>query len=474
MRIAHAVSLVLILLAVLPQACQCDRVYTDRDLILENPLQSTCIFLGVIFFSTGFEIVCELMGESENHYTRTIFNSVKEEVAVLGVAQLLLLFAEYAMTSFTVVSRDWLVVIEFTSLCLFFMAVAFCITTSFIGVAMQLQSKYWRTFEWSRLEADAYHTTSERLYKFARRYFVDVITALARQRNQQVVEIPAVALHTFLSFHEKQLLKSIVDFTMQTWAGLGALIIINLCRAEIVVVLVSNDGLTQILTFINIIGVGIAIGHLIFHGVLERRLMEFLQKQVDPATAKLEEAASSCLFLGSTRWTLEVFKIVNLGILWYCAVMIVAFVNQTFVEAGYYCILIYINALIPPLLFCHNYPWTVKVVLLTSVLGKKLNYDVIDLLQNGDAEVDQEDDEEELEETSAVLRLPREERGDTEDLELELDDEPPASATVVCLHESLPKDQRPPGEPTHIIGVPPVENLAKRWKMRNPQPLFAD
>ena len=477
---ASAVSL-------LPSCCEAvsGGVYTNQDLILVNPLQSTSIFLGVIFFSTGFELVCELMDAHENKYTRTIFYSVKEEVAVLGFAQLLLLFAEYAMASFTVVGRDWLVVIEFTSLCLVYMAISFCIITSFVGVAMQLQAKYWRTFEWARLDADAYHSSSERLYKFARRYFVDVITALVRQRDQLVVEVPAVALSTFLAVHEKRLLPSIVDFTMQTWAGLGILVIINLCRAEIVVA-INNDSLTQILTFINVIGLGTAIAHVLIHSVLERRLLEFLQKQVDPTTAKLDEAADRCLFFASTRWTLEVFKIINLCMLWYCAVMIVAFVNQSSVVAGWYCVFIYINALLPPLIFCFNYPWTVKVVVLTSALGKHLNYDAVELLERDGVGDDESSDDDDLDEgalqsaSGPMLRMPHErgavggDAGGGSDIELELDDEPSTNGVEVRLHESLPKEQRPPGEPTRILGVPPVENLAKRWKLRHSQPLFVD
>lgn len=116
-------------------------VYTNQDLILVNPLQSTSIFLGVIFFSTGFELACERMDNHVNKYTKIFFYSIKEEMAVLGFAQLVLLFVLYAAVSFTSVKLSWLIVIEFTQLCLVYMAFAFVVMATFIGVSLQLYSR---------------------------------------------------------------------------------------------------------------------------------------------------------------------------------------------------------------------------------------------------------------------------------------------------------------------------------------------
>lgn len=530
-RIVRMIGIVALCCLTSPVFAQVDvraSIYANGDLILINPQQSTAIFISVIVCSTGLEFLFEILESQTNRYIRVIYKSVKEECTVLGLSELVLLFIAF---SFTGLSQTWRIVIQWVAMCLLYMACAYTIFVSVVMIFLKLNAKAWFTFEWARLDADVYHTSNEQLFKLARRYFTSRLVDVIRERfKKNVAEIPAVAFSSYITHVEKQYLRMMLDFSMKTYGGLAFVIVLNGSRS-ITVATIAQANIGQIISFMAVVGYGIVLAQFIVKLILERRLRQFLLLQTNSETAKRDLGAESCLFFTSASATFEVFKIFFLSMMWYTAVFIMCYLYTSWAAVGYYCILMYIFAIIPPILFCLQLPWCFTLVVWCAGLVGNLDSRGIDLLLKGVSALN--DDEESEDEKATAEAKQRAKQGDNDNDEQALDDdfEDPrqkrnrphptehgestheleshrfretttgggSNGVVVgqetkhtnffgevedtdwtadeyngprlTLHDSVPEELAPRGEPERILGVLPV-HIKKEWQVKALRPVF--
>ena len=468
-----------------------DSVYFNGDLILVNPQQSTAIFLVVIASSTILEFCFEKAGEQRNIYIRTIVRALKEELTVISTSQLILLFVAY---SFSMLSSLWRFTLEWVVLTLAYLCLAYAAGITTILILLKWRSLTWRTFEWARIEADAHHSNSEQLFKIARLYFADEVSSRANQHGTMHVEIPLVAYSSFLSRVERSLLKYIMDFSMKTWGLLSLIIIVNGARS-LTVGTIDTTNVGQITSFVIVIGYVPLLVYLAVHRSLERRLRQFILRQRHPESRVEGATGLQCLFFRSPIATLEVFKAFLLIMMWYSAVFISGFVYVSYHSLGYFAVIVYAIGAVPPIVTCFSFPWTINVVTMCVSLGTELDK-AVDHLKNGvqvDDDIASEDSDDELGSVDAhpnnqkKLKKKKEGGGNTEEMHTTTSKargNVAASALSffpdeyngppVTFHDGLPEDQVPPGEPSRIMGVVPVNAMAsrKKWIKKTSRPIF--
>lgn len=489
-------------------------IYSNGDLILVNPQQSTVIFLSVIVSSTLLEWAIEVMGGHPNKYIRIIFFAVKEEATCIAFTEMVLLFVAFSFD----LSRQWRVVIQWVVMCLLFLVFAFTIMVTVVVMLLRVQARRWRTFEWAKIEADATHDTHEQIFKLSRAYFLHKVMQKLSDCGVRTTEIPLVAFSAFIGRVERRLIPGVLDFTLRTWAGLGLVIVLNGARSVTAASVTSRSTLVQILTFVFIIGYGILVAYAAVHLLLTRRLRQFMLtfavqlergeteiKSSSQSTAKVAKNTQQCLYFRSPGATFELIKVLMLSMVWYVAVLIMAYVYVSFSEVGWYALLIYAAAAVPPVVMTYKLPWTLNVVTICVALGddmeNRTGEDVSRFLASvADSDSEQEgggggdanggvdgrgNDTASMAPIGIPVGMDLRSLG-TSSPARDIDDDdtivgPGAGAQPadewtgrdITLHSLTPPDHQPTGDPQRLMGVPPSESLAKKFEKRQSRPVFS-
>ena len=449
-------------------------IYSNGDLILVNPQQSTAIFVSVIVFSTLLEYVIERIQQAKNRYVRTIVLASKDEITNMGFVTMVLLFVAFSFP----LAASWRVVSQWVVMCLTYMAFGYVFMISVILAMMSLRVGKWRVFEWARIEADAHHSSSEQLFKTAREYFVLLVRATIPEHSDRLEDSSLVTFSSYLARVERRHLADITDFSFKTWFGLGLMIIVNGARALTAATIQSNKNLIQVLTYIGITGYGTLILYLIAHGFFQRRFRNYLFQQIvsvqNGTVPELDRATTpqQCFFFRSMTASLEVFKVTQLCFMWYIAVQIMAYTYVAWIEVEWFALLIYLGAAIPVIAFLYIYPWTLNLIFMCQALGTSYDADLVRRLlmeevAASDSDSDEDSDGEFDDEEEADKKKKKSGSAGILDAEL-LAVEDEWTGPDVTLHSSVPEDQAPKGEPAKLVGVPP----ANKFQHKPSRPIF--
>jgi hypothetical protein len=465
-------------------------IYSNGDLILVNPQQSTVIFVSVIVCSTLLEYLITRLQSAKNKYLRTIVVASKDEITNIGFVQMLLLFVVYSFP----LSGSWAAVILWVTMCLLYMAITYVIMASIVLALLRLQGNRWRIFEWARIDADAHHTGSEQLFKTARQYFVAAVRSQNENDNadldEKLEDTSLVAFSSYLMRIQRRNLRQVTDFGFKTWFGCGLMIVINGSRAITAASIDRSNVLLQVLSFVGVSGYGTILLFLVAHTMFQRRLRRFLVARVlelkkkteptlqagvfderldrppeDVGPVKLDRSVTpqQCFFFRSMSATLEMFKIVQLCLMWYFAVGIMAYAFVAWDAVQWFALLIYAGAAIPLLIFLRVYPWTVNLIMICQSLGDHFDMDLVKaLLGDNDVETDSDSDgsDDDGDKGDGKKReglAPAELDAELREVEDEWNGE-----HVVTLHETVPPDMKPQGEPSKLVGVAPRAKFERK------------
>ena len=395
-------------------------IYANDDLILVNPQQSTAIFLTVIVASTVLELFLGTVAKRRNLYYLMMVQAIKEEITVIGFC---IMSLQFAGSSFPELSPTWKTVAAWVTASFVYISFMYVGTVIFLAPQMKRRAQMWRTFEWARIDADSHHSATEEIFKLSRRFFVQELSNHFRQEGEELTNIPPVALSSYTYFRSIEGLKEIFDFSLKTWLILGLFVLINGMRTITIDSLGGSTVLPQTITFLIIIGYLVLLLQFVLATVLERRLRQFLIKQLSPDSYKGESDAMSCLFLASSGATYELTKGFLLTIMWFFVYFMLAFLSASIKDMGYISILFVFLAIPPPIGVLLLTPWIIHTVCVCEALSAKNRESAIEHLEGGCVVLDEVDDDvlaiEDADgivyrkkmETEALLSVPIQERG---------------------------------------------------------------
>lgn len=518
-------SLLLVVLNA-PLPAEASSLFDSGNLILINPLQSSSIFLAIILSSVGLEVFVESLDHVRHRYLRVTLGLLQQEITVLGLVEVMSLSISYGVN----LDRDVQQRIDATALVVVYIALCYGLINAALAVVLHHRAKYWMRFEWGRLNADAQHSSLERDFKVARRWFMELLQQQLAARNQIITNVPPVIFSVFLGHVEKQYLRNLFKVTFLSWGGLVVAILLSLLRYSVV-----DEGAfaAEIHSFILLIGYGSTFLFYAITALINRRLRmglaAALQNQVDEAAQKAAQTDASvgggdptvsssrfaesgrngptsgsrhsfdaihCLLFRSFTVTVEIYKALNLTMLWFISMMIVVEGYVAYLAHGWFCILVLVLESLPPVIFFYGRWSTAMHTLIKCIaLSKHVDSDTIERLQQGSLALDNSDDEERPLPSAAspgradgsarravnsrplpmnhleemLLGDPRQQP--QIDLEEGVDDEP--EGHFGTMHDQTAPEAQPAGDPDMVVGVPPRRRReASPWKVRPMEPIF--
>lgn len=379
-------------------------LYSSGETIIANPLESSSILLVVVLLCACMEYLFTLAGEIKGKFFHEMFDTISEEILVVGVLSLLLSFGSSIPDS---IPPSWCIMLQWTHVCLLFMGIFFVLMLVSMVLVMYRQHATYRKFEINRISNKAFElNASELTYKHAYQHFRLCCKAYGIQEDLELVCFSDYVLKT-----EKEHLVIIGDLTWRSWLGLTVMVIINASRTRIpalVDALGDHKDTVDIATYIFFMGMLPMLMFIKISTTLSTRLSQFLDKRGvtssvsgreretlldDPllgggggdATGNeggsgprirpsdLEDPRSFLLWQ-TPETTLAILQMLFLAVVWYGAVFCLNMLYITFTLPSIYLTLLFIiSCFVPVVVIALFLPKTLFMVALLSALGSCFN-----------------------------------------------------------------------------------------------------
>jgi hypothetical protein len=377
-------------------------LYSSGEIIIANPLESSSVLLVVVLLCACMEYLFTLAGEIKGKFFHQMFDTISEEILVVGVLSLLLSFGSSIPSS---IPASWCIMLQWTHVCLLFMGVFFVLMLVSMVFVMHRHHTTYRKFEINRISNKAFElNTAELSYKHAYQQFRLCCQAYSIQEDLELVCFSDYVLKT-----EKEQLVTVGDLTWRSWLGLTVMVVINASRTRVpalIDALGDQKDTVDIATFIFFMGMVPMLVFLKISSTLSSRLSQFLDKRgVTSSVAAREretllddpllgggadgagnpdggsairpsdlEDPRSFLLWQTPETTLAILQMVFLAIVWYGAVFCLNMLYVTFTLPSIYLTLLFvISCLIPVFVLTMFLPRTLFNVALLSSLGSCFN-----------------------------------------------------------------------------------------------------
>ena len=369
-----------------------DSFYTYGDIIVQNPVESTVVFLIVVTVCATLEYIFTLADEVQNKFFGKIFDTVSEEILIVGLLSLLVTFG----SSVIPLTDSWNMMFQWTHVCLLHIGIFFVLTLLLILLLVVTQNASFRKFEASRINLSTFDLAGrERLYKLAFLNFRSSCSAFGIHDELQYAEY-------LLHFERRNVIK-LGNLTWKSWLALSIVIVINALRTRapaLVPALQSNQDTINVASYIGVVGYGTLGMFLSFHLTLQRRLRLYLDKQAAADVRKfggLQDSSSAAakpllsiaelddpqafLLWQTLDSTIAILQIVFLFFVWYMAIFSLNMLYITFSLPNVYLTIIFVAAaLLPLVLFFILVPWTLTMVACLSSSGTCVNRPLVSKL----------------------------------------------------------------------------------------------
>jgi len=335
---------------------------SSGEVMLKNPVDTCVIFIVVIALCAGIEMSIQHLSNVQNKYFRVIFGAFLEEVMIVGVLSLLLLFGTSIIPG---ISDRWMTIFRWMVMCLFFMALFFALIVISMYVRGQFAIKAHRLFEETRQGSDIMFSWNEKRY-------IDVCKRFkASAAYVSIKNIESLRFADYLAKMQRHNVVQITDLSWKSWAWLSVLVVINVFRSKLTAPnqnVIDVDTMTEfelvkaVWSYILVIGYGTVLLFLILHYTIQQRLVRYLSEEPLPGMGtepvrKTESAASTGLntgaadkaaqpkserevlvemledpsknlLMGSIERTLEFIQIVIMWLEWYLSVFALGMVSS--------------------------------------------------------------------------------------------------------------------------------------------------
>ena len=366
-------------------------LYSSGDIILQNPIESSAIFLVVVVMCSSIEYLFSLAGDVESKFFRVMFDTISEEILVVGVLSLLLTFGSSVIRS---LPPSWSTMFQWAHICLLFMGIMFIALLSAVMFFVFSGNSKWKKFESVRLRAGTEGMkVSERDYAAAVDKFKLALRAFDYPTN--------VPLSEYLLKAEKKNLIALGNLSWKSWLALSTIVVLNALRTKVVteifpdpdpldpdIILDQTGNIVNVAVFIVICGYGTLALFLGINRQLQRRYRQYLMLNNGPRGVDRDRAEDdqdiqvtrldlddpqSFLLWQSLSNSIALVQAVLMFLVWYSAVFFLNIVYQTFTFNIALTLMFLIAAMLPMVIFVIWVPGTLTAIALLSTLGTNLN-----------------------------------------------------------------------------------------------------
>ena len=362
-------------------------LYTSGDVILQNPIESSAIFLIVVVVCGSIEYLFTLADEVDSKFFRQMFETIAEEVLVVGVLSLMLTFGSSLIRN---LPEQWSVMFDWAHICLLFMGVMFVVLLCAITLNVLSGNKRWAKFENSRISLSP-ESHSAREQKFR----------LSYEKFQVAVKAHGFCVDVHFSHYllkaEKANLVTLGDLSWKSWLALSTIVVLNALRTKLIPqhpsptepneLLNSTDSLINIASYVVLAGYGTIALFLWMHFTLQLRFRQYLMLTTNKGEkegadgAGLDEPLNkmdlddpqSFLMWQSLNSTLSMLQAVFMFLVWYSSVFFLNMMYRSFEQNIAVALMLVCVAFAPLAIFIFTVPWTLTSVAILSSLGTSLN-----------------------------------------------------------------------------------------------------
>lgn len=386
-------------------------LYSSGDIILENPIESSAIFLVVVVICASLEYLFTLAGDVGSKFFRVMFETISEEVLVVGSLSLLLTFGS---SFFQSLPSSWAVMFQWTHICLLFMGVTFVVLLILTVATAFASNTKWKKFENSRMQGSPEGLSArEQKYRLAHEKFVLALRAFGLPTT--------VSFSQYLLKAEKRNLVALGNLSWKSWLALSTIVVLNALRTKInpqspsatdpYDVLSTTDAIINVSSFIALAGYGTLAMFFYIHFSLQHRFRQYLMLNAgqgnnldemdemrgaagggggggggsSPGNAGGGDASQplvngridlddpqSFLLWQNLNSTMSLIQACLMFFVWYSAVFFLNMVYTTFTFDIAFALLLIIAAMLPLIIFVVLVPWTLTTVAVLSTLGTNL------------------------------------------------------------------------------------------------------
>jgi hypothetical protein len=370
-------------------------LYASGDIILTNPIESSTIFLLVVFGSACIEYLFGLAREVESKFFRVMLDAINEEVLVVGILSLLLTFGSSVLRS---LPDQWLVMFEWAHMCLFFMAIMFIVLVCSLLLAVFTGHRTWKKFETSRMKNPNEQVSGrEQKFRLAWGKFQLALKAFGFRTD--------VSFSWYLLKTEKEILFLLTDLSWKSWLALSTIVILNALRTKLVPTEDTDaNKLINIVTFVAFCGYGTLGLFLWLHFRLQHRFRQYLllnsgkgrsdegniASELSATKADLDDPRSFLVWQ-NINGTISVLQATLMFLVWYSSVFFLNLVYEAFALNFLLAIAITATAMLPLCVWVVMCPWTLLTITTLSSLGINLDEVIVRGLELG--HTDQQEEE---------------------------------------------------------------------------------
>lgn len=362
-------------------------LYTSGDLILQNPIESSSIFLIVVVVCASIEYLFALGEEIDSKFFREMFSTMSEEVLVIGVLSLMLTFGSSVIPTLPL---QWAVMFDWAHICLLFMGLMLVGLICLVSLNVFSHNKAWAKFETNKITYSGdTHSSREQRFKMAYEKF-----HIALKAHGYGTDIPFAE---YVLRGEKRNLIALGNLSWKSWLALSTIVVLNAMRTRAVPqhpsqtdpndLLNETDNLINIAMYIGVCGYGTLALFLAIHLRLQLRFRQYLMlttggnegqrpggldEPLAPTINDLDDPQSFLLWQSETQ-SMAMVQAVLMFLVWYMAVFGLNMMYRTFTFNVGFTILILGAAIAPLVTFLAMVPWTLTTIAILSSLGTSLN-----------------------------------------------------------------------------------------------------
>jgi hypothetical protein len=372
-------------------------IYSSGDLVLLKPVETTTIFLSVFLIASILEFLIDTAAGVRNKYFKVIFNLINQEVMIIGVLVLMLVFTQtvYKWEPLYVFIFKWAI------MCLFLMVLFFCAIVVILIAFTKRLAASWAEFEAEKMDSETNLTGLQMDYKNGFLKFMQCMQAYGYSASL------GVRFSDYLTKMIRRYMVKLSSLSWTVWICLAAFVMFNAIRAEATRA-ISQMGVENIqslsqqqkfinyLSFIVLQGYVVLAAFLAFFFSLKRRLTGFLNgtrsvyggnsrgNGLDaPLAANLGGAGTVAadtlddpriyLFRRSVESTVELLQIILICLEWYTATFSVSFIIPIYDGFPIHTMVILYVVAAGPLAMIPLLPRTLMMISMMSSLGMNLD-----------------------------------------------------------------------------------------------------
>jgi hypothetical protein len=373
-----------------PPATELPTIYRSGDLVLQNPQETCIIFVSVILISALLEYGLQRLQNVGNKYARILVNTMSQEVTIIGVLALFLMFSVSVIPK-RYITPLFVSLFSWANMSLFFMAAFFILNVVYQFAFAAIDSRRWKTFEEGRLDSEELATLSYRERRYKQCY------DLYRQRLDAKAGLSPSSL-PFYEYINRTLHKQLVrvsNLSYRTWLSLSVVVLANLVRTMLTPWVTTDeaDVFYNSLLFVLVVGWGILLVFLAFFGLQQWRLLQYARGQLEPVNGD----ARSLIPFGTPKRTLEFLQVIIMSFNWYLTLFVTGNAKEISKTSSSWRLgTIYTLFAVPLAVFVVVVPWTFYTNAMLATIGgiehKEANR--VSKALKGEADEDSEDDAE--------------------------------------------------------------------------------